>query len=327
MAMTSSQDLLTLLNDILDLSKIDAHEMALESIAIDVTELCQQALAKFKLQLTKPLDLHLQIAPNFNPKRNSDPIRINQVLNNLLSNAIKFTNEGSVLLSVNGDAQEVRFTIKDTGIGIAEDKLEAIFHPFKQADDSTTRNFGGTGLGLAICQSLAELMQGNITVSSIPGVGSEFVFRVPMVITSMPFISNTSSKATEENFETFITPDLSHFKVLIVDDNESSGVILSRLLYPTKIGVDIVADANSAQERLASGKQYNLVITDLHMPNCNGAALCKMVRSNHPHIPILICTADLMYKQTLLDQAELFDDIMTKPITESVVIKKLTRLL
>jgi len=185
MAMQSSKDLLTLINDILDLSKIDSHEMALESISVDITDLGKKAIEKFKLQLQKPLKLDIEISPGFHPKRNTDPVRINQVINNFLANAIKFTQTGSVLLRISGDTENVSISVKDTGIGIPASKLNSIFEPFKQADESTTRHFGGTGLGLAICKSIAELMGGEIKVSSLVGVGSTFIFSVPMSITTL----------------------------------------------------------------------------------------------------------------------------------------------
>ena len=184
MAMQSSKDLLTLINDILDLSKIDSHEMALESIVVDITDLAKKAIEKFKLQLQKPLKLDIEISPGFHPKRSTDPVRINQVLNNFLANAIKFTQTGAVLLRISGDTENVSISVKDTGIGIPAAKLNSIFEPFQQADESTTRNFGGTGLGLAICKSIAESMGGEIKVTSLVGVGSTFIFSVPMSITT-----------------------------------------------------------------------------------------------------------------------------------------------
>ena len=186
MAMQSSNDLLKLINDILDLSKIDSHEMALESISVDMTDLAKKAIEKFKLQLQlqKPLKLDIEISPGFHPKRSTDPVRINQVLNNFLANAIKFTQTGAVLLRISGDTENVSISVKDTGIGIPAAKLNSIFEPFQQADESTTRNFGGTGLGLAICKGIAESMGGEIKVTSLVGVGSTFIFSVPMSITT-----------------------------------------------------------------------------------------------------------------------------------------------
>jgi signal transduction histidine kinase len=184
MAMQSSSDLLSLIDNILELSKIDANEMRIDNIKVDIHDLGQKAIDKFKLNLVKPIKLKIEVSSDFNPYRNTDPVKINQIMNNLLGNAIKFTQSGTVLLRITGDAENVVISVKDTGIGIPQPQIEHIFEIFKQADESTSRHFGGTGLGLAICKGIAEKMNGEIIVSSLEGKGSTFTFRAPMPIVS-----------------------------------------------------------------------------------------------------------------------------------------------
>lgn len=179
-ALDSSKDLLAIINDILDLSKIDAQQMKIENIPIQVDEIARLTFKKFQVCLTKNIQLQLNIAPDFNPARMGDSLRIKQIINNLLSNAIKFTHHGSIIFSMSGNSHGIEITVSDTGIGIPKDKLQEIFEPFQQADDSTTRSYGGTGLGLAICASLTKLMGGTLQLVSEQGVGSVFTLYLPL---------------------------------------------------------------------------------------------------------------------------------------------------
>ena len=179
----SGQSLLTIINDILDLSKIEAGKMQLESIPVDPAGIAGDVTSLFwERASSKGLDLATRVAPNVPRKINGDPVRLNQVLSNLVNNALKFTEKGQVLLTLQYDGRRLSFTVTDSGIGIHPSKLNHLFEAFAQADHSTTRKFGGTGLGLAICKRLAEAMGGVVSVRSEPGKGSSFTVTLPVTV-------------------------------------------------------------------------------------------------------------------------------------------------
>ena len=180
----SSQGLLAIISDVLDVSKIEAGKLELETLPLDPVEIADDVISLFAEQArTKGLDLAAYVAPDVPRKIDGDPVRVRQVLSNLVNNALKFTDQGHVLLTLEMEESEearLRFDVTDTGIGIAQDKLDRVFSPFTQADQSTTRRFGGTGLGLTICRRLADAMGGALTVSSSAGAGSRFTFAIPV---------------------------------------------------------------------------------------------------------------------------------------------------
>lgn len=315
MAYESSSDLLNLLNDILDLSKIDAHEMAIENIELNLADLIHSAVDKFRLNLEHSVELIANIPENFIAKRFGDPIRFNQVLNNLLSNAIKFTLEGQVIVSLTGDDETVSLTISDTGIGIPESKQVSIFRPFKQADDSTTRTFGGTGLGLAICSSLAELMSAEITLESQVGKGSVFTFTVPMQI-------NTASDDTD-NLAYADIPDLSGKRILVAEDNPSNQQMLALMLAETNAELTIVSDGQQALDEYIIAGNFDAIILDLHMPLLNGRDTCKKLRKINSLIPILALTADVLAENNKGMLADGFDEVLTKPLNKHILFEQL----
>lgn len=276
---SSGESLLTIINDILDFSKIEAGKLEIEIISFNlpaVVEDVGQMLAH--RAHSKGVELIIDLADNIHQNVSSDPIRIRQILTNLISNAIKFTEHGEVYLKVettmeSQDSIEVRFSVKDTGIGMTVEEKEKLFQPFTQADDSTTRKYGGTGLGLAISRQLVELMHGHIDCSSQPERGSEFWFRLKLQKAKEPI--NGSKPSFQE---------LHGIKVLIIDDNTANRKLLARqIIYWGGIqesgesGVKGLVLLHQAMER---GKPFDIVILDMQMPDMNGIDLARLIHQN-----------------------------------------------
>ncbi|MFP5227303.1 MAG: response regulator [Acidobacteriota bacterium] len=275
----SADALLNVINDILDFSKIEAGKIELEQIDFDLTDCVEQALKTVALRADeKDLELLCEISEDLPVAVSGDPGRLRQVILNLVGNAVKFTERGEVKVSVRVERAEpdgtvVHFTVSDTGIGIAPDKLEAIFESFSQADTSTTREFGGTGLGLTISRRLVTMMGGRIWVESIRGKGSCFHFT-----------------ARFSQAETLTTPeqllparsDWGGVKVLIVDDNRTNRRILEGLL--TRWGMLPTVASGGTEglklytEALQNGCPFRLVLTDMHMPKLDGFSLVEQLR-------------------------------------------------
>jgi PAS domain S-box-containing protein len=275
----SADLLLTVVNDILDFSKIEAGKMDPEVIAFDLIDCVEDALKMFALRADeKGLELLCDIAPTLPELVRGDSGRLRQVITNLVSNAIKFTDSGEVLLKAKlesraQDELTIRFTVSDTGIGIPQEKHESIFSAFTQADASTTRKYGGTGLGLTISARLASMMGGRVWLESEIGKGSRFYFNVRM---------EALENATESRIiaESDSLPDV---RILVVDDNKTSRGILQATLNAWGAQTTCVEGGRQALAKLASSlegdKPYQLVVTDMHMPEMDGFGLVMRVRS------------------------------------------------
>jgi two-component system sensor histidine kinase/response regulator len=275
----SADSLLNVINDILDFSKIEAGKVDLEEIDFDLQECLEGALKSLALRADeKQLELLCEVSPEVAETVVGDPGRLRQILINLVGNALKFTTEGEVGLKVKADvieekAQTLHFIVSDTGVGIAPDKLKAIFDSFSQADTSTTREFGGTGLGLTISKRLVEMMGGNIWVESEAGVGSHFHFTVRL----------RTTKQREVVEESTTEPALLHgIKVLIVDDNRTNRRILEGLVKRWGMNPTAVADGEKALAALSAAREgnepYGLILTDMHMPKMDGFGLVEQIK-------------------------------------------------
>jgi signal transduction histidine kinase/CheY-like chemotaxis protein/HPt (histidine-containing phosphotransfer) domain-containing protein len=283
----SGEALLTVVNDILDISKLEAGKLEVESIDFDLGAAVESAAALMSSKARqKQIDMATFIAPAARGAYRGDPTRLRQILLNLLNNAIKFTEKGGVSIQVavklghlpTGDSHVVplRFEVTDTGMGMAESVREKLFQKFTQADSSMTRRFGGTGLGLAICKQLVELMHGEIGVTSRVGEGSTFWFEIP-------FEKSTAHVADRETLP-------AHFKtlrVLLVDDIEMNITIMTRQLKTFGMTVTGVADGFAALAEMERawhwGKPYDLVFLDQMMPGMSGDGLARRIRAN-PHL-------------------------------------------
>lgn len=274
----SAETLLSLLNDILDFSKIEAGKLDLESIDFKLIELIEESAGLMaEAAHRKNLELITDIDPTIPAHTIGDPTRLRQVIINLTSNAIKFTSEGEISINArvvedDDEYQTIRFEIKDTGIGIAEEQIGKVFNSFEQADGSTTRNFGGTGLGLSISTQLSHLMGGEIGVESEQGVGSTFWFT----------IRAKKSSQSEEN-RSRIASQLHNVHALIVDDNHTNRLILERHLSAWGISYKSAEDGKEALALLESehknGKPFTLALLDMMMPGMNGIELAQNIYS------------------------------------------------
>ena len=275
---SSADSLLSVINDILDFSKIEAGKMELEAVDFCLRDCLEEALRPLAIRADeKGIELLCDIAPDVPEMIRGDSTRLRQVILNLVSNAIKFTPAGEVgvrveMEDVDRDAGSVHFTVTDTGIGIAPEKREAIFHPFTQADTSTTRNYGGTGLGLTICTRLVSMMGGKVWFESEVGRGSQFHFSVHL-------------KAIERRVEPRAVVSIDKLRgvtVLIVDDNATNRGILSGILGRCEMKTCSVESGERALAELvsasAAGNPYELILTDMHMPKMDGFGLVERIR-------------------------------------------------
>src|SRR5438105_1031550 len=285
---SSSEALLMILNDILDYSKIEADHLELESIPFDVSKVVHATASLLAVRARKKhLELLTEIASVVPRAVRGDPTRLRQVLMNLIGNAIKFTEQGEIVVSVTtalaaDDHVELRFAVRDTGIGIAPEHVGTVFKEFTQADATMTRRYGGTGLGLAISQRLVRLMGGEIEVQSEVGTGSEFSFTLAFPAETAPMSRLTAIAA------------LGGRRVLVVDDNQTNRRILHEMLAAEGIKVDDVATAAEGLDALRRAERkrapYHLAILDVQMPDMDGFQMASVVRGE----PTLASTRLLM---------------------------------
>ncbi len=288
----AATSLLDLINDILDISKIEAGQLGLESLTFDIHDLIDTIGEMMAIRAhAKQLEIATFVHPDVPTWVSGDPTRLRQVLVNLVGNAIKFTERGEVVLRVEPnqpDPGTLRCLISDTGIGIPADKVESIFESFTQVDSSTTRKYGGTGLGLSISKRLVELMGGHIEVDSTEGLGSTFSFVVPL---PKAFIPRTASPSP--------APDLRNRRLLIVDDSETNRMIVREHLKqfgPALVEADDGPSALRALDQAQrDGRPFDLAILDYHMPNMDGLDLARAVRErkDYASLPLVMYVSDM----------------------------------
>jgi signal transduction histidine kinase/CheY-like chemotaxis protein/HPt (histidine-containing phosphotransfer) domain-containing protein len=327
-ASRSAQSLLGIINDILDFSKIEAGKLELESVPLSVPELMSGLADVFaSTAQDKGLELLFDVVPTLPPGLSGDPLRLRQVLQNLISNALKFTPRGEVLVRVEKVSEELgqvvcRFSVRDTGIGIAPEQLPRLFQSFFQTDSSVTRKYGGTGLGLAISKRLVELMGGRIGVESEPGKGSLFWFQLPLVK------SDTAAPASPP------LPTLPQsLRVLVVDDNASARQILQALCTSFGFSTRAVQGGQEALEALGfglDGHPYDLVLLDYHMPGIDGLETSRRIhqRGNLSRLPTVIMAS--MDERPSLSQQALAAGIQAyvhKPVTASALLNAIQKAL
>jgi signal transduction histidine kinase/CheY-like chemotaxis protein len=315
---SSGENLLSIINDILDFSKIESGRMELDVHDVDLRLCIEEVLDLFAAKAAvMGLDLLYQIDHNVPSMILGDGLRIKQVLINLVGNAIKFTKQGEVFVGVQVrkhhlDNFELEFLIRDTGIGIPSDKIDRIFKAFSQVDSSTTRKYGGTGLGLVICEKLVTLMGGSIGVQSIPDVGTTFTFT----------IQTTASKNSVVNYVHFNTEGLQGKKVLVVDDNETNCNILKTQLTLWKFAPTLAYSGEKALRILSQDPTFDLVITDMQMPDMDGVSLALSIRKLNTKVPIILLSS--IGNEQRERYEHLFSNILTKPVKQKVLSNAIT---
>jgi light-regulated signal transduction histidine kinase (bacteriophytochrome)/CheY-like chemotaxis protein len=316
MVHNSASTLLAVLNDILDFSKIEAGALAIAPEPVALRHLLDRTVQPFRLAaVQKNLDVACTVDPTLPDRVRTDPLRLQQIVNNLLSNALKFTAAGRITLDVDSlpgeTAPALRLRVSDTGIGMAEDVMARVFAPFTQADSSTTRNFGGTGLGLCISRQLARLLDGDLTVTSRPGCGSVFTLTLPL-----------HPCAADENADdltpTKPPPLPGGHRVLVVDDDPTIRWLSLRQLEKLGVKADSADDGEAALQKLHA-KNYDLLLTDCHMPRMDGVALTRLVRADADAglraLPVIGLTADVTEHQRELCHAAGMTELAIKPLT------------
>ncbi|MGI2172182.1 ATP-binding protein [Shewanella sp. MF05960] len=319
----SAQTLLVLLNEVLDFSKIDANKMDLDIREFNLPDLVHSTCQSHQVVAhNKNLTFTVDIEPLTQLSYLGDSVRIRQIINNFISNAIKFTRQGGITVKVSehieGSDTVIKFTVNDTGIGISDTKLESIFTPFTQADNSITREFGGTGLGLAICQQLIVLMNGRYGVESTVNKGSVFWFSLPLVAV------DSSSEPVSELFNNTISEAIYRKTyVLVAEDNVVNQLVVKSLLASLGHECEIVDNGEEAIKR-ASEKKFDVIFMDYHMPVADGIAATEAITNQGPEgvnftTPIIALTADIQPNVKRQFRAAGAKDTLLKPFTRQTL--------
>jgi two-component system, sensor histidine kinase LadS len=323
---SASRSLLTIINDILDMSRVEAGKLALSIQDFQLRPLVASVRELFRPQADeKGVELALEVGDEVPAVLRGDPVRLEQVLVNLVANALKFTERGRVALAVTLEAatpQEasLRFAVSDTGIGIGVQERARLFEPFSQADESITRRFGGTGLGLAICKQLVELMGGRIGVDSTPGEGSTFHFNVRL--------GRVTTARQDTHPETELALQFPGARVLVVEDNALNQRLAKELL--TQLGASVALAANGVEAVEAAGRErFDAILMDVQMPEMDGLEATRRIRAQDggAAVPILAMTAHALAGSREECLAAGMNDFIGKPITVRGVTSMLARYL
>ena len=329
----SARNLLALLNDVLDFSKMDADKLTLESVPVDIHALTKNIITGFShYQKSGDLEIKFKISDKITHSYFTDPTRLTQVLNNLLSNAVKFTEKGRIELSVaitdseiiNKEAfDSLHISVRDSGIGISKKNQALLFTPFIQADTEVTRKFGGTGLGLSICQEIVKAMGGEIALESTPGSGSLFHFTLRFkranIVKKLDERRKNPRAYHDKNDDRF-----KDFRVLVAEDNLVNVKVLTAQLEQLNIKADI---AENGQQALDMHEQnaYDIIISDCHMPELDGFELAKRLSRQAQEKPLwlIAITADALSGAAEKCLSAGFNDYMAKPTPQEEVNNKL----
>jgi PAS domain S-box-containing protein len=325
----SSQSLLGVINDVLDISKIDAGKFSIVRSSNKLVDLVQSVyrLLKFKAD-EEHIEFFLDIDPNIPEYLMIDSLRLNQILMNLLSNAIKFTKRGHVKLKIavldkKSDKAQLQFTVEDTGIGIPKHRLNDIFESFEQADDDITAKYGGTGLGLAIVKKLVQLKGGELSVNSRPGKGSVFTFTNRYAIADKPLKEKV--KRSNDHLQPF-----DGIRVLVAEDNLINQFMLTKILNDWNIKPDVVNNGLKALDKLREN-DYDLILMDTHMPEMNGYQAARKIRIDFDEpkrsIPIISLSAASFDHEQQEALSSGMNDVLAKPFQPGQLHEKMAKLL
>jgi CheY-like chemotaxis protein len=318
--LNNSEWLLQIINDILDISKIESGKMEIEKVPFDLHELLENCRTMITPKaIEKGIMLHFYAEPSIGKLPLGDPTRLRQVFVNLLSNAVKFTNTGIIKLkatvkNINADNVTMCFEVKDSGIGIDKNHMERIFDPFMQAESGTTRQYGGTGLGLAITKNIVDMLGGELWVESAPGIGSNFSFALTF----------ETIDAAEGEIVKAVSGDLKkpafEGEVLLCEDNHMNQQVvcehLARVGLQTVVAENGKIGVNMVRDRIKKGgKQFDLILMDIHMPVMDGIEASAKILELGAGIPIVALTANIMSHDMELYKAHGMNDYVGKPFT------------
>ncbi len=321
---TSGDNLILLINDILDLAKVDTGKMSFEKNPFKLETCISTILFLFDVKI-KEVNLKLikQFDTSIPEVLLGDTVRLQQILLNLLGNAIKFTSKGSITVSVRMIREDeenatIEFSVADTGIGISEDKIGNIFENFQQANSNTNRLFGGTGLGLSIVKQFVEAQDGKLTVKSKVGEGSTFSF-------ILTFQKTNAQVETESDGRTEMVDSVKGAKVLVVEDVKLNQLLIKTALVDLGFEIDIADDGNVAIEKLQKNK-YDIVLMDLHMPKMDGFEATEHIRNKmNLQIPIIAVTADVTIEAVEKCKSAGMNDYISKPVDEKLLYEKIVK--
>jgi CheY-like chemotaxis protein len=309
----SGETLLAILNDILDLSKIEAGRLTLESVPFDLEEIVRGSHAMFAaIAEERGLVFRLDLEAGAGGLYQGDPTRVRQILHNLASNALKFTAAGEVCVSLSALEPGVRIAVSDTGVGIAPEVLETLFDKFVQADVSTTRRYGGTGLGLSICRELAQMMGGSVRAESRLGCGSTFIVELPLVRLGEVERALATEAMEEKN------ADLTGLRILAAEDNLTNQLVLKTLLAQVGIEPLMVENGQLAFDAWAAAP-FDLILMDMQMPVMDGLTATGLIRAaeartGRARTRIVALSADALAHQVAAYALADMDGCLAKPI-------------
>jgi PAS domain S-box-containing protein len=324
----SSDHLLGVINDVLDFSKLEAGKVTLEKIDFDISNLVNECVRAIEFKAKeKNIEINIESESSIPPVLIGDPSRLRQILLNLLSNAVKFTDEGHIdvkimLLDLNTDTVELKFSVSDTGRGIPASKQASLFQSFAQAESDTARKYGGTGLGLSISKKLVELQDGDIGLKSIEGMGSTFWFSLKYNISEKTFMPDMSKIPVRVR-------DMKGVRILLVEDDKMNQFVMRRIIEKWHANLEIAHNGREAIEKLEKN-DYNLVLMDLHMPELNGYEAAKIIRDPNSRvrkhdIPIIALTADVTSETRQHVKEAGMNDFITKPSEQSTIYEKIVK--
>jgi CheY-like chemotaxis protein len=314
-----------LINDILDLAKVNAGKMTFEKTPFKLESSISSMLQLFETKIQeKSLVLIKEYDTDIPEVLIGDPARLNQIILNLISNAVKFTTKGKITISVllltqDEEKASIKFAVSDTGIGIEENKIANIFENFQQATSDTTRLYGGTGLGLAIVKQLVEPQGGTIHVESKINKGSTFSFILSF--------QKTVNKAESAQKITDLNTEIKNIKILVAEDMALNQLLMRTILEDFGFECDIASNGKLAIEKLGKNS-YDLILMDLQMPEMNGFEATKYIRKNlNSKIPIIALTADVTTVDLSKCEAAGMDDYISKPVDDQLLYSKIVGLL
>ncbi len=321
----SSNALLSLIDDIIDISKIEAEQLTISKSEFKLNSAVRELFNSFsESNKNDKVKLNLVFPPDSDIYEiDSDSLRMRQVLTNLIGNALKFTEKGTVEVGYNiegkGEEAIVRFYVSDTGIGIPGDMHRTVFERFRQVDETTSRKFGGTGLGLAISKRIVELLGGEIWVESEPGKGSVFYFTLPFVMEENESYGNEKFRSSQYNWK--------DKTILIAEDEDTNFELLKAALHKTKVNLIWVVNGLEAVEICRANKNIDLVLMDIRMPKMNGYEATKKIKSFNKNLPVIALTAYAMPEDSAKSIDAGCDLYFSKPIRPSKLLSSIEKFL